>query len=73
MAIEQNLRDLRINQLQHFEKELESVEAIKDHNFNRAKSLKRQPINYKREYDRLVGELSKTNITNNAKRKMENQ
>ena len=49
-------------------KELEAVEAIKSYNFNRVKFLERQNnLNYKNEYDRLEGELSRGNITGYAK------
>ena len=53
-------------------KELEAVEAIKSYNFNRVKFLERQNnLNYKNEYDRLEGELSRGNITGYAKRNIE--
>ena len=42
--------------------------------FNRAKFLERQTnVNYENEYDRLVGELSRANITNNPKRTWKNE
>ena len=72
MAIKNIFGNLNINQLQRLKNELESVEAIKSYNFNRAKVLERQNnLNYEHEYDRLVGELSRANITNNAKRNIE--
>ena len=53
-------------------KELEAVEAIKSYNFNRVKFLERQNnLNYKNEYDRLEGELSRGNITGYAKGNIE--
>ena len=53
-------------------KELEAVEAIKSYNFNRVKFLERQNnLNYKNEYDRWEGELSRGNITGYAKRNIE--
>ena len=72
MTIKKHIRDLHLNQLLRLKKELEAVEAVKSYNFNRVKFLERQNnLNYKNEYDRLEGELSRGNITGYAKRNIE--
>ena len=72
MTIKKHIRDLHLNQLLRLKKELEAVEAVKSYNFNRVKFLEKQKhLNYKNEYDRLEGELSRGNITGYAKRNIE--
>ena len=55
---------MQLNQLNHLEKEMKGIQSISDYTSYRLRRAKQQKnINYKSEYDRLIGELSQTTIT----------
>ena len=57
------IQQMHENQINHLKKHLNAVETIGQANDYRRRRLKEQNnINYKNEYDRIVGELSQSNI-----------
>ena len=54
---------MHLRQLQHRRKQLKGMETLGANNNYRMRRLRQQPnINYKGKYDRLMGELSQSNI-----------
>ena len=57
------IQQMHANQITHLKKHLIAVETIGQANDYRRRRLREQNnINYKNEYDRIVGELSQSNI-----------
>ena len=55
---------MQLKQFNHIENEIKGIQSISDYTSYRLRRAKQQRhINYKSEYDRLVGELSQTTIT----------
>ena len=62
------MRDFHLRQIQHFKNELEAIQTIKDFNLHRYKLLQQQKnIN---EYQRILGELSQTNLPPDIKTRL---
>ena len=62
------LSDLSIRQINHLKKQLEAIETLYRHNLHKTKYLELQKQkDYKYEYDRILGELSKTNLPGTTK------
>ena len=58
------IKEMQHNQLNQLKKEMKGIEAISDYTSYRRRRAKQQKnMNYKGEYDRLIGELSQTTIT----------
>ena len=65
------MRNLHLRQIQHLKKELEAIQTIKDFNLHRYKVLQLQENkNYINEYQRILGELSQTNLPPDVKRRL---
>ena len=65
------MRDLHLRQLQHLKKELKAIQTIKDFNLHRYKVLQLQKNkNYVNEYQRILGELSQTNLPPDVKTRL---
>ena len=63
---------MHLNQLNHLKKEMAGIEAISDYTSYRRRRAKQQKnMNIKNEYDRLIGELSQTNITARTRDRIE--
>ena len=63
---------MQLNQLNHVKKEMQGIEAISDYTSYRRRRAKQQNnMNYKSEYDRLIGELSQTTITPGTRDRIE--
>ena len=64
---------MQLRQLYHLKKkEMQGISTIGNSNNYRRRKLKQQTnINYKNEYDRLVGELSQTNLPYDVRHKIE--
>ena len=55
---------MHLNQLNHLKKEMQGIETICDYaSYRRRRAKQQKNMNIKNEYDRLIGELSQTNIT----------
>ena len=66
------MRNLHLRQIQHLKKELEAIQTIKDFNLHRYKVLQLQNNkNYINECQRILGELSQTNLPPNIKKKLD--
>ena len=58
------IKEMQLNQLNHLKKEMQGIEAISDFiSYRRRRAKQQKNMNIKNEYDRLIGELSQTNIT----------
>ena len=58
------IKEMQLNQLNHVKKEMQGIEAISDYtSYRRGRAKQASNMNYKSEYDRLIGELSQTTIT----------
>ena len=54
---------MQLRLIQHLRKEMKGIESLGANNHYRLRRLRQQQnINYKNEYDRLLGELSQSNI-----------
>ena len=54
---------MQLRQIQHLRKEMKGIESLGANNHYRMRRLRHQQnMNYKNEYDRLLGELSQSNI-----------
>ena len=63
---------MQLNQLNQLKKEMQGIEAISDYTSYRRRRAKQQNnMSIKSEYDRLIGELSQTNITTQTKDRIE--
>ena len=61
--LSKRIQYMHLRQLQHLRKELKGVQTLGANNNYRLRRLKQQQnINYNNEYDRLMGELSQSNI-----------
>ena len=70
IVVHEHEQKLHLKQVQHFKNELTAIERITKHNSNRPKLSERQRhINCKSEHDRVLVELSRTNIQDNVKQK----
>ena len=59
---------MQLNQLNHLKKALQGIEAISDYtSYKRRRAKQQKNMNIKNEYDRLIVELSQTNITAGTK------
>ena len=66
------IKEMQLNQLNHLKKEMQGFEAISDYTSYRCRRAKQQKnMNYKNEYDRLIGELSQPNITAGTRDRIE--
>ena len=66
------IKEMQRNQLKHLKTEMEGIEAIKDYTRYRRRRAKHQKnMNYKNEYDRLIGEVSQTNIAAGTRGRIE--
>ena len=66
------MREFHLRQIQHLKKELEAIQTIKDFNLHRHKVLQLQKNkNYINEYQRILGELSQTNLPPDIKRRLD--
>ena len=66
------MREFHLRQIQHLKKELEVIQTIKDFNLHRHKVLQLQKNkNYINEYQRILGELSQTNLPPDIKRRLD--
>ena len=58
------IKEMQLNQLNHLKKEKPGIEAISEYTSCRRRRAKQQNnMNYKSEYDRLIGQLLQTTIT----------
>ena len=65
------MREFHLRQIQHLKKELEAIQTIKDFNLHRHKVLQLQKNkNYINEYQRILGELSQTNLPLDVKKRL---
>lgn len=65
------IKHLHPLQIKHLKDQLEAIDTIKRHNLYRRNYLQQQKnINYKNEYDRLIGELSQTNLPDPLRTKL---
>ena len=63
---------MQLNQLNHVKKEMQGIEAISDYtSYRRGRAKQASNMNYKSEYDRLIGELSQTTITPGRRDRLE--
>ena len=63
---------MQLNQLNHVKKEMQGIEAISDYtSYRRGRAKQASNMNYKSEYDRLIGELSQTTITPGTRDRIE--
>ena len=63
---------MQLNQLNHLKKAMQGIVAISDYTSYRRRRAKQQKnMNYKNEYDRLIGELSQTTITAGTRDRIE--
>ena len=66
------IKEMQLNQLNHLKKEMQGIKAISDYTSYRRRRAKQQKnMHIKNEYDRLIGELSQTNITTQTKDRIE--
>ena len=66
------IKEMQLNQLNHLKKELQGTEAISDYtSYRRNRANQQKNMNYKSEYDRLIGEPSQTNITAGTRDRIE--
>ena len=66
------IKEMQLNQLNHLKKEMPGIEAISDYTSYRQRRAKQQKnMNIKNEYDRLIGELSQTNIAARTRDRIE--
>ena len=62
------IKEMQLNQLNHLKKEMTGIETISEYTCYRRRRAKQQKnMNIKNEYDRLIGELTQTNITAGTK------
>ena len=65
------MKDFHLRQIQHLQKELDAIQTIKNYNLHRYRVLQQQRNkDYRNEYDRLIGELSKTNLRPTVKHEL---
>ena len=65
------MKDFHLRQIQHLQKELDAVQTFKNYNIYRRRVLQQQKYNdYKNEYERILGELSKTKTPATVKREL---
>ena len=65
------MKNLHLRQIQHLQKELDAIQTIKNYNLHRYRVLQQQRNkDYRNEYDRLIGELSKTNLPATVKHEL---
>ena len=63
---------MQLNQLNHVKKEMQGIEAISDYtSYRRGRAKQASNMNYKSEYDRLIGELSQTTVTPGTRDRIE--
>ena len=61
--LRKTLREMQLRQIQHLRKEMQNIESLGANSHYRMRRLRlQQNMNYKNEYDRLLGELSRSNI-----------
>ena len=66
------IKEMQLNQLNHLKKEMQGLKAISDYTSYRRRRAKQQNnMNIKNEYDRLIRELSQTNITAGTRDRIE--
>ena len=66
------IKEMQLNQLNHLKKEMQGIEAISEYTSYRRRRAKQQKnMNIKNEYDRLIGELSQTNIAAGTRDRIE--
>ena len=66
------VKQMQINQLNHLKKEMDAIETIdRANNYRRRRLRDQQNINYKNEYDRIIGELSQSNIPVQTRHRLE--
>ena len=65
------MKKIHLRQIQHLQKELDAIQTIKNYNLHRYRVLQQQRNkDYRNEYDRLIGELSKTNLRATVKHEL---
>ena len=65
------MKKIHLRQIQHLQKELDAIQTIKNYNLHRYRVLQQQRNkDYRNEYDRLIGELSKTNLRPTVKHEL---
>ena len=63
---------MQLNPLNHLKKEMQGIETISEYTSYRRRRAKQQKnMNIKNEYDRLIGELSQTNIAAGTRDRIE--
>ena len=66
------IKEMQLNQLNHIKKAMKEIEAINDYtSYRRCKAKQQKNMNIKNEYDRLIGELSQTNIATRTRDRIE--
>ena len=66
------IKEMQLNQLNHLKKAMQGIDAIAYYtSYRRRRSKPTKNMNIKNEYDRLIGELSQTNITARTKDRFE--
>ena len=55
---------MQLNQINHLNKEMQGIETISDYtSYSRRRAKQQNNMNYKSEYDRLIGEISQATVT----------
>ena len=66
------IKDMQLKQLNHLKKVMQGLKAISDYTSCRRRRAKQQNnMSIKHEYDRLIGELSQTNIAAGSRDRIE--
>ena len=66
------IKEMQLNQLNHLKKEMQGIEASSDYTSYRPRRAQQQNnMNIQNEYDRMIGELSQTNITAGTRDRLE--
>ena len=64
-------KEMQLNK-NHLSKEMKGIEAIVDYtSYSRRRAKQQNNMNYKSEYDRLIGELSQTTVTPGTRDRIE--
>ena len=66
------IKKMQLKQLIHLKKEMQEIEEISDYtSYRRRRAKQHKNMNIKYEYDRLIGELSQTNIAAGTRDRIE--
>jgi ABC-type phosphate transport system auxiliary subunit len=67
-------RNMQLRQIEHMKRQLEARETLQSHTNTRRKWLERQKnANFRNEYDRIRGELSRSALPHQSKVKLQNR